>query len=119
MRLLFNLLRICLTTMGLLAFCFMSFYLATIGRSNIMTLSIKNLTKFLGNKAVDNISLDIESGEFIAFIGTSGSGKTTALRMINRMIEATDGTIEMNGKNEIEITNPAVIQQRIDASYDH
>ena len=43
-----------------------------------MTLSIKNLTKFtLAIKAVDNISLDIESGEFIAFIGTSGSGKTT------------------------------------------
>ena len=35
-----------------------------------MTLSIKNLTKFtLAKKAVDNISLDIESGEFIAFIG--------------------------------------------------
>ena len=62
-------------------------------------LSIKNLTKiYSGNKkAVDNISLDIQSGEFIAFIGTSGSGKTTALRMINRMIEATDGQIMMNG----------------------
>ena len=43
--------------------------------------------------------MDIESGEFIAFIGTSGSGKTTALRMINRMIEATDGQITMNGKD--------------------
>ncbi|EYF71173.1 hypothetical protein V535_00188 [Staphylococcus aureus F19955] len=52
-------------------------------------LSIKHLTKiYSGNKkAVDDISLDIQSGEFIAFIGTSGSGKTTALRMINRMIE--------------------------------
>ena len=48
-------------------------------------LKIENLTKIYGGgkKAVDNISLDIESGEFIAFIGTSGSGKTTALRMIN------------------------------------
>ncbi|MCS5431679.1 ATP-binding cassette domain-containing protein, partial [Staphylococcus aureus] len=48
-------------------------------------LSIKNLSKVYGGtkKAVDNISLEIESGEFIAFIGTSGSGKTTALRMIN------------------------------------
>ena len=46
-------------------------------------LSIKNLSKVYsgGKKAVDNISLDIEAGEFIAFIGTSGSGKTTALRM--------------------------------------
>ena len=43
--------------------------------------------------------MEIESGEFIAFIGTSGSGKTTALRMINRMIEATEGEIAINGKN--------------------
>ena len=42
-------------------------------------------------KAVDNMTIDIESGDFIAFIGTSGSGKTTALRMINRMIESTEG----------------------------
>lgn len=64
-------------------------------------LSIKNLSKVYGGtkKAVDYISLEIESGEFIAFIGTSGSGKTTALRMINRMIEATEGEIAINGKN--------------------
>lgn len=64
-------------------------------------LSIKNLSKVYGGtkKAVDNISLEIESGEFIAFIGTSGSGKTTALRMINRMIEATEGEIAINSKN--------------------
>ena len=51
-------------------------------------LSFKNISKTYGGskKAVDNISLDINEGEFIAFIGTSGSGKTTALRMINRMI---------------------------------
>jgi osmoprotectant transport system ATP-binding protein len=64
-------------------------------------LSIKNLSKVYsgGKKAVDNISLDIEAGEFIAFIGTSGSGKTTALRMINRMIESTEGQIKINGKD--------------------
>lgn len=64
-------------------------------------LSIKNLSKVYpgGKKAVDDISLDIESGEFVAFIGTSGSGKTTALRMINRMIEATKGQITIDGKD--------------------
>lgn len=50
-------------------------------------------------KAVDNMNIDIESGDFVAFIGTSGSGKTTALRMINRMIESSDGEITINGKN--------------------
>ena len=42
--------------------------------------------------------MEIESGEFIAFIGTSGSGKTTALRMINRMIEPTSGQLRLTGK---------------------
>ena len=77
-------------------------------------LSIKNLTKIYSwnKKAVDNISLDIESGEFIAFIGTSGSGKTTALRMINRMIEATDGQITMNGK-DVRNMNPVELRRSI------
>ena len=79
-----------------------------------MTLSIKNLTKiYSGNKkAVDNISLNIEAGEFVAFIGTSGSGKTTALRMINRMIEPTEGSIEMNGK-DVRSMNPVELRRSI------
>ncbi|MCD8826884.1 ABC transporter ATP-binding protein [Staphylococcus gallinarum] len=77
-------------------------------------LKIENLTKIYGGgkKAVDNISLDIESGEFIAFIGTSGSGKTTALRMINRMIEATEGTIYIDGKN-VRKMNPVELRREI------
>ncbi|RIL38597.1 betaine/proline/choline family ABC transporter ATP-binding protein [Staphylococcus equorum] len=77
-------------------------------------LSIKNLSKVYGGgkKAVDNISLDIESGEFIAFIGTSGSGKTTALRMINRMIEATEGQITINGK-DVRKMNPVELRRKI------
>lgn len=64
-------------------------------------LSIKNLSKVYAGKkrAVDNMNIDIEEGYFVAFIGTSGSGKTTALRMINRMIESTEGEITINGKN--------------------
>ena len=77
-------------------------------------LSIKNLSKVYGGgkKAVDNISLDIESGEFIAFIGTSGSGKTTALRMINRMIEATEGQITING-GDVRKMNPVELRRKI------
>ena len=64
-------------------------------------LSINGLTKvYSGNtKAVDDLSIEIEEGEFVAFIGTSGSGKTTALRMLNRMIEPTEGSIIINGKD--------------------
>lgn len=80
----------------------------------MIMLSIKHLTKiYSGNKkAVDDISLDIQSGEFIAFIGTSGSGKTTALRMINRMIEATEGQIEIDGK-DVRSMNPVELRRSI------
>lgn len=77
-------------------------------------LSIENLTKVYrgGKKAVDSINMEIETGEFIAFIGTSGSGKTTALRMINRMIEPTSGTITLNGK-DLSKMNPVNLRRNI------
>ena len=64
-------------------------------------IEFKNLTKrFPGGKiAVDSLILTFNDGEFIVFIGTSGSGKTTSMRMINRMIEPTSGEILINGKN--------------------
>jgi len=77
-------------------------------------LSIQDLTKVYrgGKKAVDSINMKIESGEFIAFIGTSGSGKTTALRMINRMIEPTSGTITLDGK-DLSKMNPVNLRRNI------
>lgn len=70
-------------------------------------LEINNVSKVYrgGKKAVNKLNMTIEKGEFIAFIGTSGSGKTTAMRMINRMIEPTSGSIVLNGKN-IKDMNP-------------
>lgn len=64
-------------------------------------LKIENLTKVYrgGKVAVDKLNLDIQEGEFIAFIGTSGSGKTTALRMLNRMVEPSSGKMTLNGKD--------------------
>ena len=64
-------------------------------------IEFKKLTKrFPGGKiAVDSLNLTFNDGEFIVFIGTSGSGKTTSMRMINRMIEPTSGEILINGKN--------------------
>ena len=55
-----------------------------------------------GNEAVKDINFSINEGEFIVFIGTSGSGKTTALKMINRLEDATSGKIEIKGKNIFE-----------------
>src|SRR6478736_9402391 len=52
-----------------------------------------------GTVAVDALSLEVPSGEVLALLGTSGSGKTTTLRMINRLIEPTSGTIMIDGRD--------------------
>lgn len=64
-------------------------------------LKLEHLSKVYrgGKKAVDDLNIEIKKGEFVAFIGTSGSGKTTALRMINRMIEPTSGKITINDED--------------------
>ena len=62
-------------------------------------LLIENLTKIYDNgyKALDDLSLEIPDGQFVAVIGLSGSGKSTLLRCINRLIEPTEGRIVWNG----------------------
>jgi len=64
-------------------------------------LIIENLTKSYrqGTLAVDNVSFEVKQGEFIAIIGSSGSGKSTILRCINRMIEPTNGRIIFEGED--------------------
>lgn len=49
--------------------------------------------------AVNNVSFIVQEGETLVLLGSSGSGKTTILKMINRLIEPTNGTIEIDGKN--------------------
>lgn len=51
-----------------------------------------------GIYAVNSLNLDINEGEFFVLIGPSGCGKTTTLKMINRLIELTDGTIYIDDK---------------------
>jgi osmoprotectant transport system ATP-binding protein len=58
-----------------------------------------------GTTAVDRLSLVVPNGELTVFVGSSGSGKTTALRMINRMMEPTSGTITVNGA-DVSTVNP-------------
>jgi ABC-type Fe3+/spermidine/putrescine transport system ATPase subunit len=66
-------------------------------------LSLKNLTKQYGStRAVNDVSLDVNKGEFFGLLGPSGCGKTTTLRMIAGLESPDSGLIEFNGKN---ITN--------------
>ncbi|MEY8750696.1 ABC transporter ATP-binding protein [Alkalicoccobacillus gibsonii] len=75
-------------------------------------LRMENVTKTYkgGKKAVNNVSLDIKKGEFICIIGPSGCGKTTTMKMINRLIEPSNGKIYIN--NEDLLTQDAVKLRR-------
>ena len=55
-----------------------------------------------GTEAVRDLSLQVAQGETLVLLGSSGCGKTTTLKMINRLIELTDGRIEIDGKDVME-----------------
>jgi len=68
-------------------------------------IELQNVTKFYdeSTRAVDNISFEVNEGETFGLIGTSGCGKTTTLKMINRLVEATSGKILIKGKSVLEL----------------
>ncbi len=71
------------------------------------------VTKSYGEHTVlDNLSLDILSGEFITVIGSSGSGKTTLLKLINGLLSPTSGTIYIHGM-DISKENQNVLRRKI------
>ena len=66
-------------------------------------LEVKNIEKYYGNrsnltKAIDNISFDVEKGEFVGIMGASGSGKSTLLNVISTIDKVTAGKIIVNGE---------------------
>ena len=65
-----------------------------------------------GTVAVDHLDLVVEAGGITVFVGPSGCGKTTSLRMINRMIEPTEGTITVGGR-DVAATDAAELRRGI------
>ena len=61
-------------------------------------LKISRVSRRFGDKlAVDGVNLEIPQGQMVGIIGRSGAGKSTLLRMINRLIDGSDGSIEFHG----------------------
>jgi len=76
-------------------------------------IKVQQLSKHFCNvKAVDEISFEVAEHENLILLGTSGCGKTTTLKMINRLIEPSSGKIEIDGKNIMD-QQPEVLRRGI------
>lgn len=65
-----------------------------------------------GAASVDDLSLIVPEGSTVALIGPSGCGKTTTMRMINRLIDPTEGTIIVNGEDVTKV-DPVILRRHI------
>ncbi|MCK9198480.1 MAG: ATP-binding cassette domain-containing protein, partial [Bacilli bacterium] len=78
-------------------------------------LEFRNIVKkFKETLVINDISFSVKKGELVVLIGESGCGKTTTLKMINRLIDPTSGTILINGE---DIAKKDVISLRRNMGY--
>lgn len=84
-------------------------------------ISVKNLKKNFGSlEVLKDISTDVYKGEVLCIIGPSGSGKSTFLRCLNRLEEASGGTIIINGQNIVDKgTNINKVRENIGMVFQH
>ncbi len=67
-------------------------------------IEVEDLTKRFGPAtAVDSLSFRVANGEVLALVGTSGCGKSTTLRMINRLIDPTGGSVRIDGRDIMQV----------------
>ncbi|MFD5031713.1 ABC transporter ATP-binding protein [Streptomyces sp. NPDC058220] len=65
-----------------------------------------------GTTAVDDLSFEVSQGELVTLVGPSGCGKTTTMKMVNRLIEPTEGRIFLDG-DDISAIDPVELRRRI------
>lgn len=76
-------------------------------------ISVNQVSKYYGDTlAVDRVSFEVAEGETLVLLGTSGSGKTTMLKMLNRLIEPSSGSISINGLDVLE-QDPKILRRGI------
>ena len=71
-----------------------------------------------GTEAVRDLTLEVAEGETLVLLGTSGSGKTTTMKMVNRLIEPTSGRILIEGRDIMD-QNPIELRRRIGYAIQH
>ncbi|MFB6097937.1 MAG: ATP-binding cassette domain-containing protein [Salinibacter sp.] len=77
-----------------------------------MGITASNLTKVYGDqKAVDNVSFEMSTGEVLGFLGPNGAGKTTTMRILTCYLDPTDGTAELDGHDIHE--HPEEVRRQI------
>ncbi len=77
-----------------------------------MSIKVQNLTKFYGEqKAVDQISFEIQTGEVIGFLGPNGAGKSTTMKMMTGYMAPSEGNISIEGIDVVE--EPLAIKRKI------
>jgi ABC-2 type transport system ATP-binding protein len=81
-------------------------------------IKIKNLTKIFGTvRAVDDLSLEVNEGEFFCFLGPNGAGKTTTIKILTGLLRPTSGTATISGYDIA--ANPVEAKQAIGYIPDH
>ncbi len=85
-----------------------------------LALEVKGLKKaYKSITAVDSVSFDVRPGEIVGLLGPNGAGKTTTISMILGVLEPSEGSININGRDVISHRSEALMHTNFNAVYSH